>query len=54
MSQGTSSNTLIRSKALKNNLSGVQKSTSFLVKGPGFLVKNDQILKSAFFTCLCP
>ena len=39
-------------KLLKEYLVGVQKSTFFLVVGPQFLVKNDQILKSTFFTCL--
>ena len=40
-------------KVLKGYLYFDQKSTFFKGVSPGFLVKNDQILKSAFFTCLC-
>ena len=35
-------------------LSCVQNSTFLQEVGPGLLVKNKNILKSAFFTCLCP
>ena len=42
--------TLIRIKLLKEYLSWVEKSIFFQGVGPGFLVKNDQIWKSAFFT----
>ena len=35
-------------------LSWVHKSTFFQGVGPGFWVKHDHILKSAFFTPLCP
>ena len=54
MSQGTFSDTLMRFEALKECLYFVQKSTFLEGVSPEFLVKNDQILKSAFLTCLCP
>ena len=41
-------------KLLKEYLSGFEKSTIFQEVSAGFLVKNDQILKSAFYTRLCP
>ena len=41
-------------KLLKEYLYFVQKSTFFQGVSPGFLVKNDQILESAFFTCFIP
>ena len=44
MSQGKFNDTLIRLEAFKN----------IYLFSPRFLVKNDQILKSAFFTPLCP
>ena len=44
MSQGTFSDRLIRLEAF----------IRIFVFRPGFLVKNDQILKSAFLTSLCP
>ena len=50
MSYGTFTDTVIRIKLLKEYLSWVEKSIFFQGVGPGFLVKNDQILKSAFFT----
>ena len=49
MSQGAFSDTLIQLEVYF-----VQKSTFFQGVSPWFLVKNDQILKSSFFTCLCP
>ena len=52
MSQETFSDTLIRLEA--EYLYFVQKLSFFQGVSPGFLVKNDQILMSAFFTCLCP
>ena len=41
-------------RSLKEYLYFVQKSTLLQGVSPGFFVKNDQILKSEFFTCLCP
>ena len=54
MYQGTFSDILIRLEAFKKILSGIQKSTFFQGVGPGFLVRNDQTLKSVFLTCFCP
>ena len=54
MSQGTFSDALIRLQAFKEYLYFVQKSTSFQRVSPEILAKNDQILKSTFFTPLCP
>ena len=54
MSQGTSSDTLIPLEAFKRIFVLRSKSTFFQGVGPLFLVKNDQSLKSALFTCLCP
>ena len=54
MSQETFSDTLIRLEALKRMFNSDQKSTFFQGVSLAFLVKNDQILKLAFFTCLCP
>ena len=51
MSLGTFSDTLIRLKALKKIIVFCRKLDN---RHRGFLVKNDQILKLAFFTCLCP
>ena len=52
MSQGTFLDTLMRLEAFKRIFVFGPKMDFFL--SPGFLVKNGQILKSAFFTCLCP
>ena len=54
MSQGTSLDKVIRLEAFNVYLSQFQISTFFQEVGPGLLVSNDQILKSAFFTPLCP
>ena len=51
MSQGTFSDTLIRLEAFKRIF--VLRSNGEFFAGPVFLVKNDQTLKSAFFTSLC-
>ena len=50
MSHGTFSDLLFRLKAFKR-IFVFRPKFDFL---PRFLVKNDQILKSAFFTPLCP
>ena len=54
MALGTFSDTLIRLEALKRIFVLRPKINFFQGIGPGFLVKNDQILKSSLFTCLCP
>ena len=41
-------------RLFKEYLSWVHKSTFLQGVGPGFWVKHDHILKSAFFTPLCP
>ena len=55
MSQGTVQDTVIRLKAFKKYLYFLTKNRLFSngLVSPRFLVKNDLILKSAFFTCLC-
>ena len=55
MSQGTFFNTIIRLEAFKRIFLFSPK-IDFFSKGlvQAFLVKNSQILKSSFFTCLCP
>ena len=54
MSQGTFSDTLIRLEAFKRIFVFRPKIDFFEGLSPWFLAKNDRILKSAFFTCLCP
>ena len=54
VSQGRSSDTLIRLEAFKRIFLFRPKSTFLQGVSPWFLAKIDQILKSAFFTCLCP
>ena len=55
MSKGTVLETLIIDwNLLKEYLYFVQTSTLFQGVSPRFLVKNEHILKSAFFTPLCP
>ena len=54
MSQGTFSDALTRLEAFKRIFVFCPKSTFFQGVSPEVLVKNDQILKLAFFTCLCP
>ena len=54
MSQRTFLDTLIRLEAFKRIFVFRLKSTFFQGVSLCFLAKNDQILKSAFFTCLCP
>ena len=54
MSQMTFSDTLIRLEAFKRIFVFRPKLDFFARVSPGFLVKNDQILKLAFFTPLCP
>ena len=54
MSQGTFFDTLIRLDAFKRIFVFRPKMDFFLRVSPGFFVKNGQILKCAFFTCLCP
>ena len=54
MPQGTFSDTLIRLEAFKRTFVFRPK-IDFFSKGvsPWFLAKNEQILNSAFFACLC-
>ena len=54
MSQGTFSDTLIGLADLKRIFVFRPKIDVFQGVSPCFLYKNDQIFKSAFFTCLCP
>ena len=54
MSQGTFSDTLIRLEALKRTVVFCPKIDFFQGVSQGFLLKNDQILKLAILTCLCP
>ena len=54
MFQQTFLDTLIQLEAFKRIFVFRPKIDFFLRVSPGFLVKNGQILKSAFFTCLCP
>ena len=49
MSQGTFSDTLIRSEAFKRIFVFRSKIDFFQGVSPSFLAKNDQIFKSAFF-----
>ena len=53
MSQGMVRTHQFDWKLLKEYLCFVQKSF-FQGVSPRFLAKNDQILKSVFFSCLCP
>ena len=55
MSQSTFSDTLIRLQAFKR-MFDFRPKIHFLPRGisPWFFVKNDQIFKSAFLTCLFP
>ena len=54
MSQGRFSDTLIRLEAFKR-IFVFRPQMDFFPRGKSlFLAKNDQSLKSAFFTCLCP
>ena len=55
MPQGTFPDTLIQLEAFKR-IFVFRPDIDFFFQGisPGLLVKNDQILKSQFFTCLCP
>ena len=53
MSQGTFSVTMIRLEAFKR-VFVLRPKIDFFSRGRSrVLVKNDQILKAAFFTCLC-
>ena len=54
MSQGTFTDTPILLEAFKRIFVFRPKIDFFQGVSPGFFVKNDQILESAFFTCLCP
>ena len=54
MSQGTFSEKLIRLEALKRIFVCRPKIDFFQGLCPWSLAKNEQILKSTFFTCLCP
>ena len=54
MSQGTLGDTRIRLDAFKRIFVFRPKSTFSQGVSSGFLVKNDQILKPAFLSCLCP
>ena len=54
MSQGTFSDTLIQLEAFKRIVVFRPKIAFFQGVCAWFLAKNDQILKSVFFTCLCP
>ena len=54
MSRGMFLDTQIRLEAFKR-IFVFRPKIDFFPKGkPRVLVKNDKILKSAFFTCLCP
>ena len=53
MPQGTFTDTLIRSEAFKR-LFVLRPKIDFFHGGPGFFVKNDQNLKSTFFTFYVP
>ena len=54
MPQGMFSDTLIRLEAFKR-IFVFRPKFDFFPRGKSrVLVKNNQILKSAFFTCLCP
>ena len=54
MSQGRFSDTLIRLETFKRIFVFRPKIDFFQEVSPWFLAKNDQIKRSAFFTCLCP